>query len=240
MGAQDVELEELVITVTIRLTFHELDLVVGALQRPRRDRIIVVVQDALLVSFEGGGKLLQHPDSGTAGASQPLSQDGAGLGFAPLHPDLAEILLEIVSDRQRFVDPQGAFETLGFLFLGVEVFRILQEQPAGALEELLALSGEFMKQLTAEGAELVVVQLDDVEVIEPMNRPREILTHSLGVSGGHVGGHGFDLGVGAAQTPPEGFESIPALAVADEDDGTGEQIVKLMKLGCLPMGKARK
>jgi hypothetical protein len=58
MSPEDFELEEFVIAVAVRLTLHDLDHVVGPFQRACRDRVIVVVQDSLLMFFEGVGT---HP-----------------------------------------------------------------------------------------------------------------------------------------------------------------------------------
>ena len=79
-------------------------------------------------------------------------------------------------------------------------------------------------QFPAEGAELLVEQLDDMEVIEHMHRPGQVVAHGPDVGGRHVGGHGLDLGPGAPQPLPEGFQGVDAFAVADEHDGAGEQI----------------
>src|SRR5436190_20280676 len=77
-----------------------------------------------------------------------------------------------------------------------------------------------MKQLPAEGAELLVVQLDDMKVIEDMHRVPDVLANGPDVGGGHVRGHGLNLGVGTAQPFPEKLEGIHAFTVSDVDDGT--------------------
>jgi hypothetical protein len=53
MEAQDFQFEECVIAVGIGLALHELDLGIGALQRARGDRILVVVQDPLTPERQG-------------------------------------------------------------------------------------------------------------------------------------------------------------------------------------------
>lgn len=174
--------------------------------------------------FEGVGELLQHADAGDAGTGQPILQEEARQDFVPLGPDLPEVFLHVVGDGQRFVQTQGTIQTLAFLFLGVEIFRVLQEEPTNALEKLLASGGEFVKQLSAKGAELVVEQLDHMKAIEDVNGFSEILAHGPDIGGGHVGGNGLDLGVRAPQSLPEGLQGVHALAVTDENHGAGEKI----------------
>ena len=81
-----------------------------------------------------------------------------------------------------------------------------------------------MVQLTTEGAELVVEQLDDVEVIEHVYGPRQVVAHRPDVGRRHVRGHRFDLGPRPPQPPPERLEGIDTLAVADKHHRSGEQV----------------
>jgi hypothetical protein len=85
------------------------------------------------------GPMLQHADAGKARLHQPVSQRQAGPVLVRLQPDLPEV-------RQGFIEAQGPLQPSRLLFPGIEVLRVLQEQPADALEELLASGGEFMKQ----------------------------------------------------------------------------------------------
>ena len=111
------------------------------------------------------------------------------------------------------------------LRFGIEVFRVLQQQPARALEDLAFLvAAGLVIQLAAEGAELLVEQLDDVEVVEDMHRPGQVVAHRPDVGRRHVGGHGLDLGTRTPQPLPERLQGVGAFAVADEHDRPGEQV----------------
>src|ERR1700683_2484373 len=52
----------------------------------------------------------------------------------------------------------------------------------------------------------------------------QVIAYGSDVGGRHIGGHGLDLGPGAAHAFPEGFQGFYAFAVADEDDDAAEQI----------------
>jgi hypothetical protein len=79
-------------------------------------------------------------------------------------------------------------------------------------------------QFPAEGAPLAVEQLDDMEVVEDMHRPGQVVADGADVGLAHVGGHRRDLGAGRAQAPPERLQGVDALAVADEHDRPGDEV----------------
>jgi hypothetical protein len=60
VGAQDFQLEELVISEPIGLPFHGLDFVVGSFQGTGGDAVVVVGQDTGSIGGYQGGKLLQN------------------------------------------------------------------------------------------------------------------------------------------------------------------------------------
>src|SRR5713101_1876399 len=70
MDAEDFEFEERAITKAVGLSFHRLDLGVGAFQRSGGDRVVVIGQDAFLVGFQGVRELGQHADTGGTGTSE--------------------------------------------------------------------------------------------------------------------------------------------------------------------------
>src|ERR1017187_5827672 len=151
--SKDLEFEELAITEAIGLTLHGLDFVVDAFQRAGRNAVVVESQDAVAVFLQGTGELLEHGDLRRIGAANPSVQDSSSAGFVRLPPDLTQVLLEVVRDRQRRVELQGVLQALLFVAEGVEVFRVLEQQPKRALEALaLAFVGQFAKQLAAKGA----------------------------------------------------------------------------------------
>ena len=81
-----------------------------------------------------------------------------------------------------------------------------------------------MVEFAAQGTELVVEQLDDVEVIEDVDDVGEVFADGPDVGLAHVGGHGTDLGPRRAEPLPEGHQGLNALAVADEDHRSGEEV----------------
>ena len=86
------------------------------------------------------------------------------------------------------------------------------------------VAAQLVEQLATQGAELVVEELDDVEVVEDVDRVRQVVPHGPDVSRGHVGGDGGDPGPRPPQAFPEGFQGLHALAVADEHHGAGQQV----------------
>ena len=71
MQGIDFEFEELLIAEAVGLALHRLDLVVRALQRPRRYPAIVVGQDALAVPGQRCGELLEQADARRLRAADP-------------------------------------------------------------------------------------------------------------------------------------------------------------------------
>ena len=124
--------------------------------------------------LQGLGELLQHRDAGGPGPGQPVAQDAAGRRACP------------AGSRSAAGPPSGSRPWPAAAFSRrascrrcrslrsvVEVLRVLQQQPARPLEDLaFAVAGGLVVQLAPQGAELVVEQLDDMEVIEDVNRRR--------------------------------------------------------------------
>ena len=103
-GCPDLQFEELLIAEAIRLTFHRLDLGVGALQGTSGDRVVVVGQDALLVLSKVSANWLQHPDARGTGPGQPIPQDAPSRPLVRLAPDLPQVFLEVVGRGQRLIE----------------------------------------------------------------------------------------------------------------------------------------
>ena len=110
------------------------------------------------------------------------------------------------------------------LFEG-EVFGVLENEPAGAFEHLLA-EGSFglALEFAAEVGEAVVEEFHEVKVIEDVNRIRLVVADGEGVRGGHIRGDGFDLRMGLIEPFPEGNQGVGALAFAEEDDAPTDEI----------------
>src|SRR5262249_15001599 len=225
MNRQDLQLEELTVAEAIGLAFHGLDLGVGAFQGAGGYRVVVPGQDTRLMLLESIGEPLEQPDARGARTGQPVAEYTPGRALVGLVPDLPQILLEIVGDGQRLVQTQGPLQPLVLVALGIQVLRVFQQQPARTLEDAsVAVAEGLVVQSAPQGTELVVEQLDDMEMIEDMDRVGQVVADRANVGLGHVGGHGPDLGVGATQPPPEWLQGLGALAVADENDGAGEQV----------------
>ena len=88
MDAEDFESQELWISESISLAFHGFDFVVGSFQRPSRDGMVVVSQDAPGVEAKGFGKVVQHADAGGFGEGDPIHEQGLGRFLVLLFPDL--------------------------------------------------------------------------------------------------------------------------------------------------------
>ncbi len=225
MDSQDLEFVELTISEPIGLSFHGLDLGVGAFQWPRRYWVVVVRQDARLVLVEGVGELLQHTDARGPRPRHPVAQHAPRGSLVGLTPDLPEVLLEVVGDRQRLVQLQGVPEALLLVAFGIEVLRVLQQQPAGALEQFpIRVAGGLVVQFPTQSTELVVEQLDDVEVVEDMDDVGKVVADGPDVGLAHVGGHGPDLGPRRPQPPPEWLQGLDSLAIADKNHSPGNKV----------------
>ena len=62
------------------------------------------------------------------------------------------------------VEPQGFLQALGLALHGIEIFAVLEEQPASSFENvLLQVVGGLTVQVFAELGELPVVELNDME-----------------------------------------------------------------------------
>ena len=80
MEAEDFEAEELLISVSVGLTFHGLDFVIGSLERSRGDGVIIVGQDAPGVGAKRLGEFVQHLDAAGFRVGDPIHEQLLG-GF---------------------------------------------------------------------------------------------------------------------------------------------------------------
>ena len=227
------QFEELLVAVAVGLALECFDFVVETFQRSGTDGAAVVVQQAGAVEVEGVGHLDQHREFRRLGASAPVVEEPGRGGEVLLVPEESEFLFHVVGGGQRLVDPQGLVEPLAFggvfvppgTLFGVEVLGVFEEEPAGALEHGFAEGAfGFAVEFASEFGEAVVEEFDDVEVVEDVEGFGQVPSDGEGVGGGHVGGDGFDLGVGLSQAFPEGDQGVGAFSLADEDDGAAEEI----------------
>jgi hypothetical protein len=110
---------------------------------------------------------LEHADLRDLGPADPIVENPPNRRLARLPPDLAEALLHVVRDRQRRVEVQRGRQPFRLVAFVIQVLRVLQEQPKRSFEKLAGVNvGQLAVQFAAKGAELVVVELDHVEVVE--------------------------------------------------------------------------
>lgn len=135
------------------------------------------------------------------------------------------------------IEFQGDLQPLAFagvlvsslaLFV-VEVFRVHEDQPASAFENLpIQFEREwslgFALKVAAEVGQPLVEGLDHVEVVEDVISVGEVFADGEDVGGRHIGGDGFDPGTSRFEPFPEGFEGIGPFSVANEQDGATLQI----------------
>ena len=212
------------IAEAIGVALQSADLVVGALQRPRGNRELEIVEDAPGVLPQGAGELLQDADLGSHRPGTPGGQEFPGRPPVRLFPQLSQVFLEVIGRGQRGIQFQGLVQAFRSFRL-VQVFGVLEQQPAGAFEHVLVqFVGRLAEEFSSQVGELLVEQFDDVEVIEHDLGLGQLLADRLDVGGRHVHGHRLDLGPGSAQSPPKRLQRLAAFALADEHHGPALQI----------------
>ena len=165
MYCQDLEFEKLDVPESIGLPLHGLDLVVGPLEGACADRIVVVGQEAGTMCIQRLGHLHEHVYSRRLGPPNPVVQERGGEPLARLLPELPQVFLHVVGQRQGPVQLQGLLQALLLVPLGVKVLGGFQQQPPDPLEDFLLLVFGSVVQPPPQVRQLVVEQLDDVEVV---------------------------------------------------------------------------
>ena len=167
------------------------------------------------------------------------SRTRRAVSLSGLFPDLPQVLLHVVDRRQRLVDAQGLFQPLTLVALGVQVLRVLQQQPARALEHLLVqLLGGLAVQLPAEVAQLLVEQLDDVEVVEDMHGPGQVLADGQDVGRLMSVATALIWARAARSRFQNGSRASAPFAVADEDHRPAHQVEHHRQVA-VPLGRRR-
>ena len=72
------------------------------------------------MDVERAGELQQLPNAARFGVGDPMVEDDAGGDIARLLPDLGEVFLEVVGDRQRLIELESLLQPLAFVALRVE------------------------------------------------------------------------------------------------------------------------
>ena len=190
MESQDFEFEKFLVTEAVSLTFHGFDFVVGAFQGAGGDRVIIVGQDAPAIEGQSFGEFNQHGNAGSRSPVHPILEDGGGGGLICLEPDLPQVLFQVVGQGQGLIELQRGGQPFGFPAVGIEIFRVFQEQPASALEHLLMHAvGGFVVELAPQVREAIVIEFDDREVVEDMDRVGQMSKHGTDIGRRQIGGH---------------------------------------------------
>src|SRR5665213_3165907 len=207
--SEDFELEEVGVSEAVCLSLHGFDLVICAFQWPGGDRTVIVGQNTPAMLGQGHRELLKHSDARRLGAGDPVVEEDVGRGFVALVPDLPQVFLHVVDRGQWLVEGEGFFQAFAFVAFIVEVFGVLEQQPAGSLEHLPGQRPlRFTLQLLAKQRELLVEELDHMKAVEHMAGLGQMIADGGSVRGRHVGGHGLDAGVRAMQPFPERKQGI--------------------------------
>ena len=82
MNAHYFEFKELIVSESISLFFHGLDLVVGSFQRSGGDRIVEVGQDSIPLGHEGVSEPCEHWDAGGPCSCHPIKKEVFGFLLA--------------------------------------------------------------------------------------------------------------------------------------------------------------
>ena len=99
-----------------------------------------------------------------------------------MEPDLPQVLFQVVGQGQGLIELQCGGQPFGFPAVGIEIFRVFQEQPAGPLQDLLVLDvGGFVLELAPQVIEAFVVEFDDREVVEDMDRVGQMSKHGADI-----------------------------------------------------------
>src|SRR3974377_460377 len=110
MYCQDLEFEELVVSEPIALPLHGFDLVVGSFKGTCANRVVVVGQEAGTMCIQRLGHLEKHVDSRRLRASDTVVEKQSGVVPARLLPELSEVLLHVVGQRQGLIQPQSLLQ----------------------------------------------------------------------------------------------------------------------------------
>src|ERR1039457_3236754 len=127
---------------------------------------------------------LKGSQPGTHGRTHPFLQVIAGPLGLPVIPEQLKSFFEVVGTHDRRVPPHQRRKAL-FLVVA-EIPRILQQQPAAALEGHLLFLTQPTHFTPPDFLDRFVEVLDDVEPVEQDLRLGRVLFHQIGVGRPHV------------------------------------------------------
>src|ERR1700729_4369460 len=130
MDRQNLQLEKLLVSKSVRLPLHRLDLVVRPFQGTGADREVVVRQQTRAATLQCLGHLLKHAYARGLRSPDPVREKSTGERLARLVPELPQVFLQVVGRRQRLVQLQGLLQTGRLVASGVEVLGGLEQEPA--------------------------------------------------------------------------------------------------------------
>jgi hypothetical protein len=204
MYCQELELKELEISIAVSLSLHQFNFVVRSLEWSGADGMVVPGQDSLTVFAQGVGELLELPDTGHFGPTNPVFEELLACQPGPLSPDLTQVLLEVICDGQGFIELEGLVQSLTFRAFIVEVLGPFEQQPADSLEDrFLQRVGGLAVQLPTQFREMFIEQFHEMKAIEDQGSLRQILTDGRAVGRGQIRSHRLDFGVRGSQASPE-------------------------------------
>ena len=122
------------------------------------------------------------------------------------------------------VESEGLAEPFGLVSVGVEVLRVLGEQPARALEHLPAERVGFPLEAAAQFGELVVRELRHMEVVVDQDRLGEHFADGRRECLPHVRGDRLGLRPVVPELAEERFDAVRALPFGDMDRRAGVQV----------------
>jgi hypothetical protein len=116
----ELEGEEFSVAKSVVLAVHGFDFVIGAFEWAGGDGVVVPGQNSGGVGEEGAGEVVQDADAGGHCLVIPVEELHSRGKLAELLPILAQVFLEVIGRRQRFVQPQRFAEAGRLAFGGAK------------------------------------------------------------------------------------------------------------------------
>ena len=199
--------EEVSVSEAVCLPLHGFDLVIRAFQGASGDSVVVICEDSSAMSPKGVCEVLEYTDAGGLRPCDPVIQMGFCGSFVWERPKESQIFLHVVCGGQRLIEAQCLLESGAFVSLVVEVFGILQEEPASPFQNAPVKEvSSFAVEISTQFGQFLVEQLDYVEMVENDSRIGQIGSHCRNVCLRHVHCNGPDSCSGGFESFPEGFQ----------------------------------
>ena len=128
-----------------------------------------------------------------SGSGNPVIQKRSGSWFTRLLPQLPEVFLEVIGCGKGAIQTQCLFQPLFLVVLRGEMFRILQQQPAGSFEDLFPGALCLPLQFPAKFGQFVVEQFDEMKMIKDDCRPRQVGQYRGNIGRRHIDNRGTPI-----------------------------------------------